>query len=200
MTRKYNQGVADANRRRTKHGATINARQQGATRLYRVWNSTKDRCLNPNAQHYHRYGGRGVTICEEWTTSFAAFARDVGEPPKGASLDRIDNNKGYEPGNIRWANRKEQSNNRDNNVRVEWRGETKTLAEWAEVYGWKYGLLASRWKRGLRGQELFAPPKVQRNAMITYAGKTQTLGEWAVESGVSYYTLYWRVKNGKPLL
>lgn len=74
--------------------------------LYSRWTSMKDRCLNPNRRTWKHYGGRGITICDRWLSSFAAFAADVGEPPDSEqrwSLDRIDNDRGYEPGNVRWA-------------------------------------------------------------------------------------------------
>jgi len=194
MARKYSQGVADSNRRRAKHGLY-------KSRLYVIWSSLKHRCNNPNSQHYHRYGGRGVIVCDKWTASFEAFRADVGDPPeRGVTLDRIDNAKGYEPGNVRWATRKQQANNRDTNVVIEHEGKSMTLMEWAEHFGWKYGLLASRWKSGLRGEALFAPPKLVRNVGVTHEGVTRTLREWATVAGVPYETIWWRYKNGKPIL
>lgn len=82
---------------------------------YRVWCAIKDRCLNPNSKtSYPKYGGRGITICDRWRDSFEAFLEDMGERPEGTSIDRIDNNKGYEPGNCRWADKWTQSRNRRN--------------------------------------------------------------------------------------
>lgn len=191
----YNQGVADSNRRRAKHGEAAER-----TKVYMAWQSIKDRCFNPSSTHYHRYGGRGITMCEAWAASFEKFKADVGEPFLGASLDRIDNNRGYEPGNVRWATRKEQANNRVSNVVVEHNGQAMTLSEWAEHLGWKYGLLGSRWKRGLRGDDLFAPPEYVRGALVEFNGEAHTLPEWAAKTGVPYATLVWRYKNGKDLL
>ena len=200
MKRKYNRGVADSNRKRTKHGGAVDARQGGSERLYTLWSGIKDRCLNPNASHYNRYGGRGVTICQRWVDNYAAFREDVGDAPgKGMTIDRIDNNKGYSPKNVRWSTRKEQANNRVTNVVLTHKGKTMTLKQWSEELGWKYGLIASRWKKGLRGKELFAKPCWDRNKTAEYRGEIKTLRKWADDSGVSYTTLYWRQKHNKPL-
>lgn len=80
-------------------------------RAYRSWVSMKQRCLNPSATGYERYGGAGVKIHESWM-KFSSFLADMGERPEGTSLDRVNNDKGYEPGNCAWATPKQQANNR----------------------------------------------------------------------------------------
>lgn len=80
---------------------------------YRAWKAMKNRCYNPNYQHYHRYGGRGITVCDEWLNDFEKFFSDLGKAPtKKHQLDRIDNNKSYSPNNCRWVTPKENCNNR----------------------------------------------------------------------------------------
>lgn len=89
----------------TRHGGSY-------SRLYRIWRGMKQRCLNPRNKRYADYGGRGVTICDAWI-DFAGFQRDMGEPPGDDwTLDRIDNDLGYQPGNCRWATRSEQQRNK----------------------------------------------------------------------------------------
>ena len=163
MTRKYNQGVADSNRRRVKHGAQVGAREGKANRLYKLWSAIKDRCFNPDSKHFHRYGGRGITMHPAWAEDYAVFASDIGERPKGMTLDRINNDGNYEPNNVRWATRGEQANNRVTNIYITHEGITMSLADWARHKGWKYGLIASRWKKGKRGEDLFAPPEYLRS-------------------------------------
>jgi hypothetical protein len=156
MDKKYNQGVADSNRRRTKHGNAT--RDTGITKLYQAWIGIKSRCLNPNHEHYHRYGGRGITICKTWSDDFATFQNDVGSPPSSKhTIDRIDNDKGYEVGNVRWATRKEQSNNISSNVWVEFDGMRKTWAQWAEHFNVPYDLIMSRVRRKLPIEKILQP-------------------------------------------
>jgi hypothetical protein len=101
---------------------------------YLSWNSMRQRCCNPNALNYENYGGRGIEVCERWQL-FENFVADMGKRPENHSLDRIDNDKGYEPGNCRWATRKEQSSNTRRCRFHEWNGEMCTMARLAEIAG-----------------------------------------------------------------
>ena len=91
-----------------RHGHT----RYGRSRTYVTWMSMRARCNNPNAKHYEIYGGRGITVCERWNDSFENFLADMGERPAGTSIDRIDNDRGYDPGNCRWADSLTQRHNR----------------------------------------------------------------------------------------
>ena len=79
--------------------------------LYRAWNNIKWRCLNPKATSWACYGGRGIKVCERWVDSFESFASDMGSRPDGCSIDRINGDGNYEPGNCRWATQREQTAN-----------------------------------------------------------------------------------------
>lgn len=125
------------------HGATIN---QKWTAEYRVWAGVRARCLYPDSHAYPRYGGRGITICPTWD-DFQVFLTDMGRRPAGMTLDRKDNNAGYSKDNCRWATSKEQNRNRRDNRMLEFRGETKCLAEWAEVFGIPTGKVWARLNR-----------------------------------------------------
>jgi hypothetical protein len=114
------------------------------TRTFKSWDSMKQRCLNPNAPDYERYGGRGVTIHPPWVNDFAQFLADMGERPEGMSLDRIETNGDYEPGNCRWATKYTQQRNKARTQYVEFGGVKKSVPEWSEEYGIKPAIL--RWR------------------------------------------------------
>lgn len=100
------------------HGLSRNP-DGSRTYLYQAWSAIKQRCLNTKSQQYPLYGGRGITVCQEWADSFDAFRLHVGERPSSAhSIDRVDNSRGYEPGNVRWATKSEQLHNQRDRKRV----------------------------------------------------------------------------------
>lgn len=115
---------------------------------YRSWMKMKDRVFNPNHVAYMRYGGRGISICERWVKSFENFLSDMGERPKGKSLDRRDNGGNYTPENCYWATSKEQSRNTCTNRLLTFHGLTLSVAEWAERFYIHPATIYQRLKRG----------------------------------------------------
>lgn len=113
------------------------------TPTYCSWIQMRQRCLNPNNPDYKYYGGRGITICETWNT-FDIFLLDMGEKPKEASLDRIDNNGNYCKLNCRWATKLEQARNRRDNLYVMFRGTSTSLSELSDLCGLAPKILRSR--------------------------------------------------------
>jgi hypothetical protein len=122
---------------------------------YRVWLDMKKRCLVPSAKDYATYGGRGITVCKAWL-DFETFYKDMGPKPSPEhQIDRINNNGSYRPSNCRWVTRKENMLNRKNTVRIRIGGVTKTMKEWAEIYGINYQTAKSRRRKGLKGKAIF---------------------------------------------
>lgn len=102
---------------------------------YRVWAAMIDRCQRPAAADYDRYGGRGITVCARWQ-DFDQWLSDLGARPTDEhSLDRVDNDGNYEPGNVRWATRIEQANNKRSNHKVSYRGEMMSIADAVRAAG-----------------------------------------------------------------
>lgn len=113
------------------------------TPIYKIWVHMKQRCSNPNAANYPRYGGRGITVCERWL-KFENFLSDMGERPSSEhSLDRIKIDGNYEPSNCRWATWFEQNNNHSKNNILELNGERLTTAQWARKFNVNYNTLKS---------------------------------------------------------
>lgn len=110
------------------------------TPAYQSWYDMKRRCRNPRNLMYPRYGGRGITVCGRWM-KYANFLADMGERPAGTTLDRINNDGNYEPGNCRWATRTEQMSNTSLNVFVTWKGRRFTLKQLATKLSLKYDTL-----------------------------------------------------------
>ncbi len=140
-----------------KHGRT-------KTPEYRAWQDMKTRCLKTNTPNYHRYGGRGISICERWLNSFEAFLSDIGErPSKQHSLDRIDNNGNYEPGNCRWATRELQNRNKATIRLITFGDKTLSLGEWAREIGVGQKTLEYRLNSGWTIEESLTLPVEQRS-------------------------------------
>lgn len=132
--------LASAN---TKHGMSGGWRGKHP-KIYRTWAGMLSRCSNSKLRCYADYGGRGIVVCERWH-DFSVFLEDMGMPPTAEhSIDRIDNNGNYEPGNCRWATNSEQSRNRSDNRYLEFDGQRKIVADWAKDTGLSEHLISSR--------------------------------------------------------
>ncbi len=129
-----------------KHGHKAGGRY---TPEYIAWQNILARCTNPKAQAWANYGGRGITVCERWRRDFTAFLADVGlRPSPGLDIDRIDNDGSYEPGNVRWATRRDNCRHRRSTRWVEINGERISLIEAAERARVSYSLVKGRVQRG----------------------------------------------------
>lgn len=126
-----------------RHGMTDTA-------THKSWDSMKLRCINPAHNSYRNYGGRGISICDRWLGihGFENFHADMGDRPRGMTLDRIDVDGNYEPSNCRWATLKEQHRNTRTNRLITFNGETKTVTEFAEIHSINVGTLRSRLQNG----------------------------------------------------
>jgi hypothetical protein len=170
------------------------------SRIYGTWFAIKKRCHDPKSRAYAWYGARGIAMCDEWRNDAKAFVDYVSALPhygeKGYTLDRIDNNGNYEPGNVRWATRHEQAlNRRHPHPQYTYKGITQSLTAWskeldipiAKLYhricqlNWPLERAFSDWKR----------PE------YTFNGKTQSLTAWAEEVGISMPRLSHRMTKGK---
>lgn len=124
---------------------------------YRAWKAMRWRC-NPKSPTKNRYYDRGITVCKRWDT-FSNFFKDIGvRPSADYSIDRIDNNKGYEPGNVKWSTRLEQTNNTGRTNKVSFEGETFTLMEVSRSTGIHPETLRGRFKKGLNFREIIRTP------------------------------------------
>lgn len=131
---------------------------------YSIWGAMKQRCLNSNNSRYHDYGGRGIGIHPSWVESFWTFLEDMGSRPSSDySIDRKDNDGDYTPKNCRWATRREQHNNRNNNNSVTFRGKTQTLTEWSRELGVERTTLRWRLDNGWSAEKTFTRGRYKRS-------------------------------------
>ncbi len=128
-------------RDKAREGAAYNLANHHAE--YRTWQGMLNRCRNPNQENFKYYGGRGITVCERWS-SFENFLEDMGTKPSGATLDRRDNSVGYSKENCRWTTRRQQMRNTRTNKVIKCDGKSLTLSEWAEETGIKANTILCR--------------------------------------------------------
>ena len=139
--------------RKTVHGGSY-------SRLYRTWSSMKGRCYNPNDPNYKDYGGRGITICDEWRDSFEAF-RDwalTNGYRDDLTIERLNVNGNYEPSNCTWLTNKEQQNNKRNNHLLSYNGKTQTISQWSEETGLDWMVIYDRIRNGWPIERILTEP------------------------------------------
>lgn len=132
------------------------------TSEFRIWVTMKQRCMNPRNKNYSDYGGRGIKIYKKWVNDFMAFYNYIGQrPSQKHSIDRIDNNQGYIPGNIRWATMKEQRRNTRLGIKtVIYKGKEKPIVQWCEELGLKFDVIRHRLKAGWSSESAFSTPYI----------------------------------------
>lgn len=192
-------GIISCGCSRRKHGHSAGRRGTPTSPTYRSWNSMMTRCYNQEHVHYHRYGGRGIGVCNKWKT-FEGFLADMGERPHYKSLDRIDTDKGYSADNCRWASGITQARNRCNNRLVSFNGTTKFAVDWAKEFGVSPRTI---WDRHMAGLPINKPIELGKrrrdNQWVVFNGKRKLAKEWAEELGVSRSAVWNRHKNGWPI-
>lgn len=147
---------------KAKAESTIHGRAKKT--INNIWCGIKQRTRNPNCKVYHYYGGRGIGMFDEWYDSFLKFYEYFGDPPfPRACLDRINNDLGYFPGNVRWVTQKEQCNNKRNTVLITAQGLTKNTEYWAEKTGIKRCTLNSRVRAGWDHERIVSAPLQLKN-------------------------------------
>jgi hypothetical protein len=160
------------------------------------------RCTKPSNQSYKRYGGRGISVCGEWSTSFLPFKKWAlaNGYEEHLTIDRINNDGNYEPSNCRWATMQTQSENKSNNKFVEIDGVTKTLKAWADHAGVPFRNVYFRYAIGIRGKALLDPERLPGRSgyatKLEIDGVSKPIKDWADQTGIPLRTLYYRYNNG----
>lgn len=166
------------------------------TREYRAWADMLTRCMNPKFIKYEYYGGKGIKVCERWVMSFVAFYDDMGTCPPKHTLDRIESDKDYEPGNCRWVTQAKQMRNQGRNRMLTLNGKTQCLTDWAADAGMTAAQLNHRLERGWSVEKALAQNHIKGKA-ITFNGQTMNIAAWSKVTGIDAATLVNRLgKHG----
>jgi hypothetical protein len=170
-----------SSKRRTTHGYS---RSKEHKAVYDAWLNMIFRCTKPGHKHYKYYGGRGILVCQAWLESVDRFVKDVGKRPSAKhSLDRIDNNGNYEPGNVRWATKLQQASNTRKNRYLTFSGETRTVSQWSRLKGIHKNTLTKRLKSGWTTEDALTKPP-DKNFANRKAKKMPTTNGNAAALGV----------------
>lgn len=157
------------------------------TKTFSIWRGMIQRCTNNKLESFKNYGGRGISVCDKWLSSFADFYSDMGECPEGYSIERNDVNGNYEPSNCKWIPINHQSKNRRNVAHVD----GKTTPELSKELGIGYNTIRYRIKNGVDLNK-----RVGREIFLTKDGVTLSLKEWAEKLGFAKSTISMRMKRG----
>lgn len=167
------------------------------TPTYVAWQNMMGRCFRRGNKSYKHYGGKGVTVCQEWRGrgGYQRFLAAIGHRPSPKhTVDRIDPSGNYEPGNVRWATRAVQGANKRNTIRVKYRGKLVTLADLAREYGMYHGMLHYRIvEQKMSVAEALKKRHMKPRAKVEYDGKLLTIGELSRLTKVSHALLYNRI-------
>lgn len=175
------------------HGHTAKKKQSSE---YQIWSQMKMRCFNRKHPKWESYGGRGIGMDPVWVKSFATFLADVGPRPSlGHQIDRIDNDKGYFPGNVKWSTRKEQLRNTRNSKRLFYKGRWWVLVELGEATGVGWKVIQKRLAAGYSVKAAVEQPVEGGSVYIEYKGEKHCLKVWAKRLNISYFTLHSRINR-----
>jgi hypothetical protein len=166
---------------------------------YRAWSKIKGRCFCKTDAGYHKYGGRGISMCDEWASDFMRFLADMGmRPSNKSSIDRMDNDGDYTPENCEWSNPTKQANNRRSSHLLTHKGETRTIAQWSRITGIKQATLRARIEvSGMSVKDTLETPVVTpKRVLYTHNGITDSIAGWGKRMGWSKNTLYERIRRG----
>lgn len=144
-------------------------------RLYSIWHNMKTRCNNIHASNFKYYGAKGIKVCKEWSVNFQSFkswAMNNGYKDN-LQIDRINNNKGYEPNNCRWVSKFEQEHNKSTNRYITYHGETKIISDWARKFNIDRSLLRTRLTRGWSFEDAIKPRKWKKTPRKNHEEKIQ---------------------------
>ena len=157
MANSYNAGADNSHYKHGLHGIPE----------YEIWMAMKQRCYNKNHRHYANYGGRGITVCQQWLENFVTFLEDMGKRPTSKhTIERKDTDKGYDPDNCEWATRAVQSRNTRQNHWITFNGKTQCMTDWAHELGINLRTLSDRLRSGW--------PTEKALSQVVKSGKTQS--------------------------
>lgn len=170
-------------------------------RLFHIHWNAKQRCYNENAINYKNYGARSIKLCDEWANNFHKFyswAINNGYQ-NDLTLDRINVDGDYEPGNCRWVDMKTQCRNKTNNKNYTINSETHCLSEWCEIFGVSTHAVSQRLKYGYTIKQALCTPLYHSQSIIEHDNESHSLYAWCKILGLKYITVYQRIRRGWPI-